>query len=220
MSYASSSIRDAFNSIFSIEGAPPNSGDGSDSSITSAVTDSFGFLGEYMAKVASWTWFAYLTSINWLKDSKEHHSKYSGYLTKGCEHLQKHWKTLWGFIKNALTHLDLQKFFDLLTNSSKRNKALKWFGPEHRDTMRKMAENLQNIVKKSVELGFNGAKPFQKILKTFVEEPDEMSRIATRLVYLNMYIQSQQTGSGSRIDKLIDFFAETEQNIKGFNFST
>ncbi|AFO52343.1 hypothetical protein MHLP_03815 [Candidatus Mycoplasma haematolamae str. Purdue] len=133
-SYVTDQVGSTFSSLFN--NSEKAQGREDDSSITGAITNSLDFLGELIFKIAGWSWSASIKSIHWLKDSKDHYSKYSSHLTRGWEHLQKHWKTLWEFIKRSLDSLELDKFYELLTSPNKRDKAIELFGEKHRQTMK------------------------------------------------------------------------------------
>ncbi|AFO52342.1 hypothetical protein MHLP_03810 [Candidatus Mycoplasma haematolamae str. Purdue] len=83
-----------------------------------------------------------------------------------------------------------------------------------------MAANLTSLAQKSAKIGFDSSRVFKKILKTFVEKPEDMTLIATRLVYLDAYLKTQESKANKdAIEALISLFSDTEENIKRFTWN-
>ncbi|AFO52348.1 hypothetical protein MHLP_03840 [Candidatus Mycoplasma haematolamae str. Purdue] len=203
-----------FSSLFAADSAPPASSQSSDSTVNEIFSSAWEGLTFVVARGAKWSWQSITYSGKWISEMKTTFNTVKGWAQTFWTNLKDHWYTFWIFLRSSFRSIDLKKIYELLTNPGKRQ-----IFTGSNSQLKSVADKMKNIMNKSGSIGFDVGGPFRKLLKTFVEDQQNLSKVVQRLGFLETYVTgSQHSNKKDVVQALVNFFSETEDKITKFDF--
>ncbi|AFO52318.1 hypothetical protein MHLP_03690 [Candidatus Mycoplasma haematolamae str. Purdue] len=166
---------------------------------------------------ANWSWQSVTYTGKKLTETKKTYQTVKGYVEPSWQYIKSHWYTLWIFLRSSLTSVDLEKLYKLFTE--KKSQAMQSFQGDRQSSWKTIMGNMETLVNKSGSVGYDVSKPFNKILRTFMDTPEKMSTIADRLSFVEKYV-TENSNQRDAAKKLVDFFSNTEDAISKLNYNS
>ncbi|AFO52324.1 hypothetical protein MHLP_03720 [Candidatus Mycoplasma haematolamae str. Purdue] len=150
--------------------------------------------------------------------AKSTYTTVKGYTTSSWDFLKKNWFTLWLFLRSSYREIDLKKLYEWLS-SPKISKTI----TESKGKWDTVMSKFQSLASHSGKIGFNVAKPYQKIFREFMSNPDNLPTwlglVGKRLNILDSYLEDKTQNDLSNVNVMIDFFSSSEDNIKKLEYN-
>ncbi|AFO52327.1 hypothetical protein MHLP_03735 [Candidatus Mycoplasma haematolamae str. Purdue] len=219
VSYAGSKAGSMLNSLLSIEQSGGGTvGVSNDAEVNEIFKEAWKGLRLVATKGAKWSW----SSVTYLGDKatklKSTYQIVKSYVEIVYEALKEHWQTIWLFLQSSFRDIDLQKLYEWLLKPNTA-KTLSQSKGQWQTVMQKF----KKLANYSGQIGFNVAKPYQKIFREFMKKPEDLSSwlgtVDRRLSVLDSYLSKKNNSNLQDVNVIIDFFSASEEDIKNIEWS-
>ncbi|AFO52340.1 hypothetical protein MHLP_03800 [Candidatus Mycoplasma haematolamae str. Purdue] len=215
VSYAGSKASSMFSSLFAADSAPPTQVSSSDDTVNEIFKEAWDGLKLVVTKGTSLSWDSMIYAGDKLTKIKTTYDTAKGHLVPSWAFLKENWKILWSFIKHSFPEIDLEKVYKTLSQNAKLKNTMKTM---NKDSLKSMMTSMHNITMKSDSLGVDVSGAFRKLMNTFLEEPDKVPKVSSRLSILETFVTTKGTKDTAQI--FVNFFSSSESNIEAMKWGS